>query len=41
MKYRDSDSEIGLQLEKLAEEVEKLEFGKDVTELEQQLQLLK
>ena len=35
------DSEIGLQLEKLAGEVEKLEFGKDVVELEQRLNLLK
>ena len=41
MKYKDSTSEIGLQLEELAEEVEKLEFGKDVTELEHQLHLLK
>ena len=37
VKYKDSSSEIGLQLEKLAEEVEKLEFGKDVRELEQRL----
>ena len=35
--YKDSGSEIGLQLEKLCEEVEKLEFGADVRELEQQL----
>jgi len=42
VKYKDSeDPEIGLQLEKLAEEVEKLEFGNDVAELEQRLNLLK
>ena len=41
MKYKDTASETALQLEELAKEVEKLEFGKDVTELEQRLHLLK
>ena len=40
VKYKDSGSDIALQLEKLAEEVEKLEFGTDVRELEQQLLVL-
>ena len=41
VKYKDTASETALQLEELAKEVEKLDFGKDVTEIEQRLHSLK
>ena len=41
VQFKESGSEIVLQLEELAKEVEKLEFGKDVKKLEQRLCSLK
>ena len=41
VQFKESGSEIVLQLEELAKEVENLEFGKDVIKLEQRLCSLK
>ena len=41
VQFKESGSEIVLQLEELAKEVEKLEFGEDVIKLEQRLCSLK